>query len=440
MSLYQQPLDKKLLTNRYFFYLKVGKIAKTVFADHPILGFVLLFLVYRYLKKIGFDFKQLKELGGKILQVHKRINAIVVEFPTYLSEKQILRISNSLNVEIEQVVEVHTMMNKAVNQCGAFNLHGAGYEGEGVKVAIIDTGINDNHPSLKGKVVARQDFTGKSYFPLFNQIKNKLYPRKLDEVGHGTHCAGIVASNDSTYKGVAPKVALIDAKVLAASGRNTTDRIIRGMSWAASQGADVISMSLGGGGHANDAMSREANRLAEEGIVVVVAAGNEGPRPDTISSPGVAEKVITVGSVDQINRIPTYSSRGPVIDRNRNLSKPDVVAPGGGIKAEHGCPYGDGITSVKTADQKVDKCTVVDSNNTMFQKMSGTSMATPHVAGAAALLIEAAKLPKSRNRGEKVKMFLRATAKGIGYADREQGRGIIDIPAAVKLANGGKNV
>ena len=299
MSLDHKPLDEKLSTNKYFLYLKVGKIAKTVFADHPLLGFVLLFLIYRYTKKAGIDLKKLKELGAKVLQVHKRINAIVVEFPNLLTSEQIEWIRNTLNVDIEQVVEVHAMMDSAVNQCGAFKLHTSGYEGAGVKVAIVDTGINDNHPSLKGKVIARQDFTGSSYFPLFNQIKNKLYPKKLDEVGHGTHCAGIVASSDSTYKGVAPKVALIDAKVLAASGRNTTDKIIRGMSWAASQGADIISMSLGGGGHSNDAMSREANRLAEEGIVVVVAAGNEGPHDETISSPGVAEKVITVGAVDK---------------------------------------------------------------------------------------------------------------------------------------------
>lgn len=438
MGLNIEPLDAKLSTNRYFIYLRAGKIAKSVFVDHPVLGMFLVYLAYRYVKKAGIDPTYLKELGGKILQIHRRINAMVVEFPFELTEHQKGALGRIFNAEIEQVTEVKAMMNTALGQCGASKVHVAGHEGKGVRVAIVDTGINDNHPGLKGKVVARRDFTN-SYFSILQIIKDTFSGKKLDEVGHGTHCAGIVASGDSLYKGVAPKVALIDAKVLSASGRNTSDAIVRGMSWAASQGADVISMSLGGGGSPNDAMSREADRLMEDGIVVVVAAGNEGPNTKTIASPGVAAKVITVGSINKTNRIPNYSSRGPVIFNNANLSKPDIVAPGGGVQADSKCGYGDGIISVKTADQISDGCTVLH-KDARFQKMSGTSMATPHVAGAAALIIEAARLPKSKDRSKIIKRALRLTAKGIGYTDNEQGRGMINIPAAIKIANGGQNV
>jgi subtilisin family serine protease len=228
---------------------------------------------------------------------------------------------------------------------------------------------------------------------------------------------------------MAPKVVLIDARVLDASGHGSNDSVIKGMSWAAAQGADIISMSLGGEGTPDDAVSREADALASEGIVVVVAAGNEGPNHGTIGSPSCAAKVITVAAVDQENKVTQYSSRGPVVFNGVNLTKPDIAAPGGGTTMLSPCYYQNGVTSVKSFDTPRDTCTV----GTQYQRMSGTSMATPVVAGICALVLEAAKWASDKkNRCELVKQTLKKTAKKLPYTADDCGVGLVDALAAIK--------
>ena len=235
--------------------------------------------------------------------------------------------------------------------------------GENITVAIIDTGIDYMHPDL-----------GSGFGPSYKVIGgHDIYnsdPDPMDDNGHGTHCAGIVAAN-GTLKGVAPSAKLMAYKVLSSDGWGYSSDIIAGIEMATDpdgnpttdDGADVISMSLGGSGNPDDALSQAVDTASDAGTVVVVAAGNGGPKERTVESPGCARKAITVGATDKTDVIASWSSRGPVIWGNETLIKPDVTAPG------------------------------VSINSTWlggrYNTKSGTSMATPHVAGVATLLIQA---------------------------------------------------
>ncbi|MCA9795954.1 MAG: S8 family peptidase, partial [Candidatus Eremiobacteraeota bacterium] len=208
------------------------------------------------------------------------------------------------------------------------------YTGKGVGIAVIDTGIYP-HPDMAyphQRIVAFQDF-----------VNGKSVP--YDDNGHGTHVAGDAAGSGflsgGIHRGTAPDANLIGIKVLDKNGRGSTSRILQGLNWAVENKARynirVINLSLGTGDtsarSANDPIRKAVERAVEEGIVVVVSAGNQGPETGTISSPGDSPAVITVGAVDDRNtpdhsddRIPSFSSRGAA-----GSSKPDLVAPGEAI-------------------------------------------------------------------------------------------------------------
>jgi subtilisin family serine protease len=233
----------------------------------------------------------------------------------------------------------------------------ANVSGAGVRVAVLDTGIDDSHPAVdEGTVVAGRDFTGGS--------------STADYTGHGTHVAGIVAGDgdgsDGRYRGVAPNASLLDARVVGPSGGRTS-WIVDGLEWAVEEGADVASLSLGGGVDGNEPLVAAVERASANGTVVVVAAGNDG-EAGSVGSPGVAPSAVTVGAYDDATaELAAFSSRGPA--EGPTPLKPDLLAPGvdvvsacGGGAACGGDPY---------------------------TSRSGTSMATPHVSGVAALALEA---------------------------------------------------
>jgi hypothetical protein len=241
---------------------------------------------------------------------------------------------------------------------------GINITGQGIDVAILDTGIDYTHPDLVDSYKGGYDFANDDNDP-------------MDDAGHGTHCAGIISgdgiSSNYEYIGVAPNANLYAFKVLDSQGSGDLDSYIAGLEAAAdpnddgnpSDHVDIISISFGTdqSGSPDDVVSLKADEMVDMGIVVVVAAGNNGPESNSITSPGCSLKAITVGSIDKNSQISTTSSRGPVELNDSYYIKPDVVAPGVGIKSTY---PGGGYTI-----------------------MSGTSMATPHVAGAAALLLQA---------------------------------------------------
>ena len=285
--------------------------------------------------------------------------------------------------------------------------------GSGVKIAILDTGIDSTHPDFyfpngTSKIVANCSFTGE---PI------------TDGYGHGTHCASIAAGTGAAsagqYVGVAPGAALLNVKVLNNNGEGLESWIISGIQWAVDNNANVLSMSFGStdGGNGSDPLSTTVNWAVNQGAVCVVAAGNSGSEMYTVDAPGVAELAITVGASTKADVIADFSSRGPTSDYR---IKPDVVAPGVDIVAARASG-----TSMGTPVSQY------------YTKASGTSMATPHVAGAAALLLDA----HSSWSPIRVKMALANYARDVGGSVLDQGTGRIDACKATNAsAVGNSNV
>jgi hypothetical protein len=263
-----------------------------------------------------------------------------------------------------------------------------GCRGDGVRVAILDTGIDNAHEDLRARVAEGQDFTGSPF-------------GWRDVQGHGTHCAGIVAAADNGVGvvGAAPAATLLAGKVLGDDGSGTLDNIARGVDWAVSRKADVISMSLGGDGPVSGVMRAALDRAIAAGAIVVVAAGNSGPYPNTVGSPGSYTPCVTVGAVDNRAVVARFSSRGPQVD---------ICAPGVNIMSTY--------------------------PNNRYTALSGTSMATPYVAAVAALFVEMCRktAPAVAPSQALFETYARGTARDLdapGF-DLNTGMGLLS-PAAI---------
>jgi hypothetical protein len=294
---------------------------------------------------------------------------------------------------------VSATLDQSTAQVNAPQAWAAGLTGSGTEVAVLDTGADAGHPDLAGRIVASQDFTGSAGGAL------------SDLNGHGTHTASTVggsgAASDGAERGVAPDTQLLIGKVLNDSGAGSTSGIVAGMEWAVEQGADVISMSLGNSGapgDCTDPMAAAAQQLSTSSTsLFVIAAGNAGPGNNTVSTPGCAPAALTVGAVDSADAPAWFSSRGPAA--YTHTLKPEIAAPGVAISAARSGGRG--------ADAYV--------------SMSGTSMATPHVAGAAAVLKQA----HPGWTGAQLKAALVSSADSAIPGDvRESGGGRLDVAAA----------
>ncbi|WP_329106970.1 S8 family serine peptidase [Micromonospora sp. NBC_01699] len=253
-------------------------------------------------------------------------------------------------------------LDRNLTQISAHKAWRDGVTGRGSRVAVLDTGADFTHPDLVGQVVERADFTVDG-------------GDAVDGNGHGTHVAATIAGTGAgapgQRRGVAPDADLVIGKVLTDDGYGSDSQIIAGMEWAAAR-ADVVNMSLGGWepSDGTDPLSLAVDNLtAQHGTLFVVSAGNAGPTPGQISSPGAAGTALTVGAVDGTDTLAEFSDRGPLV--NTMAAKPELVAPGVDIVAARATG-----TSMGTP---------VDAR---YTAASGTSMAAPHVAGAAALLAQ----------------------------------------------------
>lgn len=295
--------------------------------------------------------------------------------------------------------KVQATLDSSVDYIDAPEAWADGHTGEGVTVAVLDTGYDDTHPDLQGRVAGGS----KSFVP-GEEVDS-------DPNGHGTHVASTIAgtgaASGGTHRGVADGAQLLVGKVLGADGYGQDSWIIEAMEWAGNN-APIVSMSLGSmeASDGKDLMAESLNTIAKEtGALFVVAAGNAGVA-ETIGAPGSAAEALTVGSVDDpTGQLSYFTSQGP-LSRSGAL-KPDVTGPG------------NDVTAARSADS---------GGEGAYVSMSGTSMATPHVAGAAAILLGA----HPDYTTAQLKAALASTATDVGYTPYQGGTGVIDVDAALE--------
>ena len=274
-----------------------------------------------------------------------------------------------------------------VSRIGAGTVHDGGNKGEGVKVAIVDTGIDCTHPELDGNCMGGVDFVNNDNDP-------------SDDHGHGTHVAGTVAAEDdgNGVVGVAPKVSLYGLKVLNARGGGYWSDIIAAIEWAADNGIQVTNNSYGSGVHPGTIVEAAFDRAYAQGVLHIAAAGNSGSCAGTENNVGYPARfasVVAVATTDALDGRACFSSTGPGVE---------IAAPGVGINSSR---IGGG-----------------------YVRLSGTSMASPHVVGVAALVIASGV-----DSNEDVRQQLANTADDLGAAGRDThfGYGLVDPNAAVDV-------
>ncbi|AKB80464.1 cell surface protein [Methanosarcina horonobensis HB-1 = JCM 15518] len=349
--------------------------------------------------------KSIKIVNAVAANVTPDVIASLTERP----EVSIIELDEAVSIAEGQgffVKEIETsdvVQNNAwgVDKIGAPAVWQQGITEKRVVVAVVDSGIDVQHPDLDDlddnpgtndpKVVDWIDYINGNNSP-------------YDDYGHGTHVAGTISGTGANglHIGVAPGTNLIAAKVLDESGSGRASNVILAFEWAANNGARVINYSCGGLRHYSP-FTVAVDNLVAAGVIPVVAAGNSGMNSYTIECPGDEINSTTVGATDSSDTVADFSSRGPVDLYGQNYIKPDVSAPG--VDVESAYPGG----SYKVA--------------------SGTSMATPHVSGTVALMLE--KNPALRP--SEIKQILESTAVDLGPAgkDNEYGSGRVDAYEAV---------
>lgn len=315
-------------------------------------------------------------------------------------------------------------MNQARDLVGADWAHNRNIYGENIGVAIVDTGVSD-HVDL----IANGD--------RITAFKDTIHGRDkfYDDNGHGTHVAGIIGgdgfASDGLYRGMAPKCNIISVKVLNHRGNGNIADVLTGLKWIVENkeryNIRVVNISVGASAEKNadenSNLVKGVDEVWDSGIVVVVAAGNNGPKPGSISMPGISRKVITVGASDDDiavelsgNTSVDYSGRGPT---GACIKKPDIVAPGcniiscNAIRGNSRDNFSVGMLFNPRKERTIK----------FYTAKSGTSMATPIVSGAIALLLSV--YPNLTNK--EVKMKLRNAGVDLGFQWSKQGWGLLNV-------------
>ncbi len=329
---------------------------------------------------------------------------LINSYAGYMTTENIYKILNSPEINyISFDSKVYTLLDIATPTMDAYFPHDRGYEGEGVTIAVIDTGTSPHQDLIlpNNRIIGFKDF-----------VSNKT--EAYDDNGHGTHVTGIIAGNgyssNGKYTGIAPKANILSIKVLDENGSTSTSDLIDAIAYVVKTkdkyNTKIINLSLGTPSTTNcdkDPLCKAVSAATKAGIVVVTAAGNSGPAEGTISSPGISRDAITVGAVDDKRTVDTsddtiapFSSRGPIDDGHE---KPDIVAPGVNINS--------------LSNVKLDR----------YSSLSGTSMATPLVSGAIALLFN--KYPNIKSYEIKEKLL--DSCIDLKDTKENQGAGLLNL-------------
>jgi serine protease AprX len=310
--------------------------------------------------------------------------------------------------------------DNAIETLGIDKLWEQGYKGQGVTIAVIDTGIYP-HEDYKDRITGWKSWTDGSTTP-------------NDPQGHGTHVAGDALGDgklsDGKFKGPAPEANLVGIAVLDKNGSGRLSDIIKGVQWAVDKkdelSIDIINMSLGGpqfDTYLNDPVALSVGKAVDAGIIAAVAGGNSGPKPETIGTPGNHPKAFTVGALNDkgtLTRadddVAAFSSRGPT--KFDGLTKPDILAPGVNI------------TAANSPGSALDRA-AVPHVGTSYITISGTSMATPIFAGVIAAILSA----NPDLTPAQVKEIFTSTADPLANVDgNSQGSGVVDPQEALARA------
>jgi subtilisin len=362
-------------------------------------------VIIRFSKAPGVNEENLvKKHGGKVNAKFQIVPAVSATIPA-AAAANIRRARGVVAVEPDGDIEAHDLGKTwGVARIGCAPVH-AGTFGEnvlpvlgaGVRVAIVDSGIDYTHADLRANYAGGYDY-----------VNNDADP--FDDQGHGTHVAGIVAAmrNGTGVVGTAPEASLYGIKVLGADGSGSWSWIISSLDWCVKNGISVANFSLGSSSHPGSTVENAFKNAAAAGLLMIASAGNAGAGTDTVGFPAKFPGVVAVASTTSSDQRSSFSSTGPAVE---------IAAPGSSIYSTlRGGGYG---------------------------YMSGTSMAAPHVTGAAALLI-AAGVADSNGDGklaEDVRVLLQVTAEDLGTtgADNEFGHGLVNAEFATLLAYGGSS-
>ncbi|MCH7529828.1 S8 family serine peptidase [Patescibacteria group bacterium] len=332
--------------------------------------------------------------GGNIKYNYNLIPAIAASIP----ESAITGLLNNpriTSVDLDGTVyaiDAELDNTWGVKHIGSGIVHNGGNKGAGVKIAIIDSGIDYTHQDLAVNYAGGYDF-----------VNNDTDP--MDDNGHGTHVAGTVAAGDDNLGvvGVAPEASLYALKVLSSSGSGSWSDVIAALEWTVNNGVHIANLSLGSSANPGDIVASAFENAETAGVVIVAAAGNDGNPPgrgDKIGYPAVYGSVIAVGATDKSDKRASFSSTGSELE----LMAPGVI-----------------INSTKLGGGYVE--------------FNGTSMASPHVAGSAALVI-AAGISDTNGDGrinDEVRQIMNDTAIDLGNTGRDSkyGYGLVSVVAAV---------
>ncbi len=335
---------------------------------------------------------------GKVHREMRLIPSLVAELP-YSSLEEIAKLYHVKRIWYDTPVRIH--LDVAVPSVAGTKAHELGFTGKNVVIAIIDTGLYPHRDFLvpSSRIIEWKDFL---------QQKESPY----DDNGHGTHVAGIIAGNGFSsrgkYQGMAPEASLVALKALNEDGGGSISNVLIAIEWCIDNqtrlNIKAINMSFGSKAqesYTHDPLCRATSIAWNKGLVVCAAAGNAGPGPKTIDTPGINPKIITVGNVDnhqttdfQDDNLNRHSSRGPTLD---NIPKPNLLAPGTNINS-----------------------TWINGN---YRSLSGTSMATPMVIGAVALINQ--KWPELKP--DQIKQIILSNAHDLGLGINLQGAGVLDL-------------